>query len=204
MMTGWVSLYGGWSSDGSQWDYLTQTYEGMTCFERTTVDVETVMPSALLICRFNYALCWKEQIQEGLGLYHSGHFEPCEELGFTIFDNVTKRLYDLNNWIGKVPAAPTVVGVKNNHLFLDTATYPLEYMLSATDSFTDGEWTYININDGITIPPMPQAVRSGSRPATPSVRARRSSLRYRIPPRRSAWRRPPLWTKALTTGPWRS
>lgn len=76
MMTGWVSLYGGWSSDGSQWDYLTQTYEGMTCFERTTVDVETVMPSALLICRFNYALCWKEQIQEGLGLYHSGHFEP--------------------------------------------------------------------------------------------------------------------------------
>ena len=149
MMTGWVSLYGGWSSDGSQWDYLTQTYEGMTCFERTTVDVETVMPSALLICRFNYALCWKEQIQEGLGLYHSGHFEPCEELGFTIFDNVTKRLYDLNNWIGKVPAAPTVVGVKNNHLFLDTATYPLEYMLSATDSFTDGEWTYININDGI-------------------------------------------------------
>ena len=148
MMTGWVSLYGGWSSDGSQWDYLTQTYEGMTCFERTTVDVETVMPSALLICRFNYALCWKEQIQEGLGLYHSGHFEPCEELGFTIFDNVTKRLYDLNNWIGKA-AAPTVVGVKNNHLFLDTATYPLEYMLSATDSFTDGEWTYININDGI-------------------------------------------------------
>ena len=148
-MTGWVSLYCGWSSDGSQWDYLTQTYEGMTCFERTTVDVETVMPSALLICRFNYALCWKEQIQEGLGLYHSGHFEPCEELGFTIFDNVTKRLYDLNNWIGKVPAAPTVVGVKNNHLFLDTATYPLEYMLSATDSFTDGEWTYININDGI-------------------------------------------------------
>ena len=138
MMTGWVSLYGGWSSDGSQWDYLTQTYEGMTCFERTTVDVETVMPSALLICRFNYALCWKEQIQEGLGLYHSGHFEPCEELGFTIFDNVTKRLYDLNNWIGKVPAAPTVVGVKNNHLFLDTATYPLEYMLSTTDSFTDG------------------------------------------------------------------
>ena len=138
MMTGWVSLYCGWSSDGSQWDYLTQTYEGMTCFERTTVDVETVMPSALLICRFNYALCWKEQIQEGLGLYHSG-----------IFDNVTKRLYDLNNWIGKVPAAPTVVGVKNNHLFLDTATYPLEYMLSATDSFTDGEWTYININDGI-------------------------------------------------------
>ena len=149
MMTGWVSFFGGWSSDDTNWDTLNHTYEGLNCFERTTANVDEVMPSALLVCRFNYALCWKEQPQEGLGLYHSGHFEPCEELGFSVFHDVTRRLYVLNKWVGKAPAAPTVVDATNNHLFLDTATYPLEYLLSSNESFEGAEWQYININEGI-------------------------------------------------------
>lgn len=151
MMTAWTAVWLGWSNDGSGWDGQNTFYNGLSAFERTTVDVETYDPKALLVCRFNYALCWKEQPQEGLGLYQSVHFEPCEELGFSLFNHVTERLYDFNDWIGEAPAAPAVASKEGNVIRLDRTGYPLEYRVGATETLADDAWDWINVNTGIDL-----------------------------------------------------
>lgn len=157
MTTGWCAMWYGWSNDGSGWDGMDNTYDGLSCFERTTKDVEGIAPKALLVCRFNYPLVWKEEPQEGMGLYDSVHFEPCSELGFNIFNTVTERLYELNEWTGAAPSEPEIISVSeysNTTLKLEISSegYPLEYRVSKDGTFNDSVWKYLNVNDGVISP----------------------------------------------------
>lgn len=157
MMTAWCAMWYGWCNDGSGWDGMDNLYDGLTCFERTTKDVESIEPKALLVCRFNYPMVWKAEPQEGMGLYDSVHFEPCKELGFSIFNTVTSRLYELNGWEGTAPQTPKVISAEkykktSYRLELTLGGYPLEYRLSKDGTFEDSEWKYLNINDGVVIP----------------------------------------------------
>lgn len=157
MTTGWCAMWYGWCKDGSGWDGMDNIYDGLSCFERTTKDVEDIAPKALLVCRFNYPLVWKEEPQEGMGLYDSVHFEPCSELGFSIFNTVTERLYELNGWTGTAPEAPKVTTASkyNNvslKLGIQSDGYPLEYRVSKDGSFNDCIWKYLNVNDGVISP----------------------------------------------------
>lgn len=157
MTTGWCAMWYGWCRDGSEWDGMDNLYDGLPCFYRTTKDVEAIAPKALLVCRFNYPIVWKSEPQEGMGLYDSVHFEPCEELGFEIFNTVTKRLYELCGWTGTAPAAPKVISSDTYRktklrVGLSTEGYPLEYCLSEDGSFDGCEWEYLNLNEGIIVP----------------------------------------------------
>ena len=70
--------------------------------ERTLEPVYAIRPDVVIVNRFNYSIAWMEQPQEGLGLYHSGHFEPCEELGFEVYNHVQQQVYALNQETGVI------------------------------------------------------------------------------------------------------
>lgn len=145
-MIAWASVHKG----GENWDEMNNIINGKTTFERTLRGVAEMSPKALLINRFNYAVAWKEEPQEGLSLYASTHIEPNKDFGFLIFDNVKENLYKLNNWNKNAPKAPEVVSDCEDALFLNLSEYPTEYRisLSADDM---GEWIYYNVNDGVEI-----------------------------------------------------
>ena len=145
-MIAWASVHKG----GENWDELNHVLSGMTTFERTLRGVAELSPKALLVNRFNYALAWKEEPQEGLSLYASTHIEPNEDFGFLIFDNVKENLYDLNKWNHYAPAAPKIVSTSENTVYLNLDEYPTEYRIYLDGE--QGEWTYYNVNDGIEIP----------------------------------------------------
>ena len=92
-----------------------------------------------------------------MGLYDSVHFEPCSELGFNIFNTVTERLYELNEWTGAAPSEPEIISVSeysNTTLKLEISSegYPLEYRVSKDGTFNDSVWKYLNVNDGVISP----------------------------------------------------
>lgn len=145
-MIAWASVHKG----GFNWDELNNIIDGKTTFERTLRGVSELQPKALLINRFNYAMAWKEQPQEGVSLYGSTHIEPNEDFGFLVFDNVKKNLYELNLWNKLSPSAPNVQTVSNGSLFIGLDEFPTEYRISlSADSM--GDWVYYNINDGIKV-----------------------------------------------------
>ena len=76
-----------------------------------------------------------EQPQEGPGLYHSGHFEPCEELGFEVYNHVQQQVYALKSLKGNAPAKPEVVSDASNRLLLALDGNPMEYRISESESF---------------------------------------------------------------------
>lgn len=146
-MIAWASLHKG----GENWDELNHIVNGQTTFERTLRGVAELSPKALLINRFNYAMAWKEQPQEGVSLYGSTHIEPNVDFGFLVFDNVKTNLYKLNYWKQEAPPAPEVLSSDDDALFLSLDGYPTEYRISF-DAETQGEWVYYNINDGVELP----------------------------------------------------
>lgn len=145
-MIAWASLHRG----GFNWDELNNIIDGKTTFERTLRGVKEMRPKALLINRFNYAMAWKKEPQEGVSLMGSTHIEPNEDFGFLVFDNVKENLYDLNMWNKNKPADPKVVKVDGNTLFIDLSNFPTEYRVSLSENEM-GEWVYYNINDGIQV-----------------------------------------------------
>ncbi|MBE7066893.1 MAG: hypothetical protein E7385_05010 [Ruminococcaceae bacterium] len=146
-MIAWASVHKG----GFNWDTLNNIIDGKTTFERTLRNVKEMSPKAVLINRFNYAMAWKAEPQEGVSLYGSTHIEPNEDFGFLIFDNVKKNLYELNEWNKHAPVAPAVASVEGNKVFIGLDEFPTEYRVSLTQD-NMGEWVYYNINDGIEIP----------------------------------------------------
>lgn len=156
-MTCWAALWQGWSQNGSMWDSMNQVYDGKTTFKRTLQDVEALSPKALLVNRFNYPLVWKEEPQEGLSLYDSVHIEPNEDFGFEIFDIVMQNLYKLNNRRMEAPPAPEHIpfegtDVPVQKIEISLKGYPLEYRISTQPDMQGAEWTYLNINEWITLP----------------------------------------------------
>ncbi len=146
-MIAWASVHKG----GENWDELNHIVAGKTTFERTLRGVAELSPKALLINRFNYAIAWKEEPQEGVSLYGSTHIEPNKDFGFLIFDNVKTNLYRLNCWNQKAPPAPALISADSHSLKLSLDGYPTEYRISSEPEI-EGEWTYYNINDGIPLP----------------------------------------------------
>lgn len=146
-MVAWASVHRGYL----EWDELNNKINGKTTFERTLRGVKELSPSALIVARWNYALAWLSQPQEGLSLYESTHIEPNEDFGFLVFDNVKKNLYDINNWKELVPPTPSVQYEFDGTLFIGLEEFPTEYRIS-DDKDNMGEWVYYNINDGIEIP----------------------------------------------------
>ena len=146
-MIAWASVHKG----GFNWDTLNNIIDGQTTFERTLRGVKELSPKAVLINRFNYAMAWKAEPQEGVSLYGSTHIEPNEDFGFLVFDNVKDNLYELNYWNKLSPAAPSVVSTDDNTLYIGLDEFPTEYRVSLTQDDM-GEWTYYNINNGIEIP----------------------------------------------------
>lgn len=137
-----VSVHGGWNSDGSNWDAMNNLIGGKTPFERTLEPVYAIRPDVVIVNRFNYPVAWMEQPQEGLGLYHSGHFEPCEELGFEVYNHVQQQVYALKSLKGNAPAKPEVVSDASNRLLLALDGNPMEYRISESESFEGAEWLY--------------------------------------------------------------
>ena len=129
---------------------MDKVVDGHTTFERNLRGVARIKPQVLCINRFNYAIAWKEQLQEGLSLYQSSHIEPNVDLGFEIFDNVKLNLYKLNYWKQNAPEAPTVISCEKDKLFIDLKGFPTEFRVSLSED-NMGEWTYYNIAGGIEI-----------------------------------------------------
>lgn len=146
-MSCWASIHLG----GTDWDCMLEKVNGFTTFERSIAPVDKMQPKALLVCRFNYPMAWLEEPQEGVSLMGSTHIEPCNELGFQVFNNVWVNLYKLNDWKEDTLPLPKVESVAENAIFLDTANYPTEYRISTSENML-GEWIYYNINDGISLP----------------------------------------------------
>lgn len=144
-----VSVHGGWNSDGSNWDAMNNLIGGKTPFERTLEPVYAIRPDVVIVNRFNYPVAWMEQPQEGLGLYHSGHFEPCEELGFEVYNHVQQQVYALKSLKGNAPAKPEVVSDASNRLLLALDGNPMEYRISESESFEGAEWLYYHISEGV-------------------------------------------------------
>lgn len=144
-----VSVHGGWNSDGSNWDAMNNLIGGKTPFERTLEPVYAIRPDVVIVNRFNYPVAWMEQPQEGLGLYHSGHFEPCEELGFEVYNHVQQQVYALKSLKGNAPAKPEVVSDASNRLLLALDGNPMEYRISESKSFEGAEWLYYHISEGV-------------------------------------------------------
>lgn len=147
-MIAWASV---WRGSEIGWDEMNATVNGMTTFERSFYPVSQIKPQTVLICRFNYARAWGEYPGEGLSLLQSTHIEPCEELGFTIYDNVKKTLYAYNGWEGMSPPAPKVENTEDGTLILSMNGYPQEYRISSSNDFSDSQWTYLNITDWIRV-----------------------------------------------------
>ncbi len=147
-MIAWASVHLG----GLSWDPMNRVVNGKTTFERTLRMVDELRPQTLLINRFNYAMAWLEQPQEGLSLYESTHIEPNKDFGFLIFDNVKENLYRLNDLPMTAPGKPTVVSRDGDTITIDLADFPTEYRVSATEDLSEAEWVYLNINDGIEAP----------------------------------------------------
>lgn len=147
----WAAIYNGWSKEtDSPWDGMDQIYDGKTTFERSLKDVKKLSPKALLVNRFNYPTAWSQHPYEGISLYDSVHIEPNRDFGFVVFNNVTKNLYDLNNWIGKPPQKPSPGKFDEHTLSIPLTNYPLEYRISDNENFTDSKWIYLNINEWIS------------------------------------------------------
>ncbi len=146
-MIGWASVHRG----GMKWDALNNIVAGKTTFERTIWNVGKMNPKALLVNRFNYAVAWKEEPQEGVSLYESTHIEPNEDFGFLVFDNVRKNLYALNSWETKAPPLPEVLQTDDNVIHISLKGYPTEYRISDNEDMQGAEWVYLNINDWIEV-----------------------------------------------------
>ena len=146
-MVAWASVHRGYL----EWDELNNKINGKTTFERTLRGVKELSPSALIVARWNYALAWLSQPQEGLSLYESTHIEPNEDFGFLVYDNVKDNLYEINNWKKLVPPAPTVQYEFDGALFIGLDEYPTEYRISDNKD-NMGEWIYYNVNDGVEVP----------------------------------------------------
>lgn len=145
-MAVWASVFSG---DG--WDELNNKINGMTTFERSLSAARKVKPKTLLVCRFNYPIAWGGYPAEGQSLKSSTHIEPCEDLGFTVFDNVKKNLYDYNNFKAVAPDKPVVIEQRDGIAVIDLAGYPTEYRISDSSVFKDSEWKYLNVSDWINI-----------------------------------------------------
>ena len=139
----WASLHRG----GFSWDPMNRIIDGKTTFERTIWDAARLQPKSILINRFNYALAWRAEPQEGLSLYESTHIEPNEDFGFFIFDNVRENLYLLNHWERKAPGTPNTVLYEDGAIKFSLEGYPTEYRISASADMADAQWVYLNIND---------------------------------------------------------
>jgi len=145
-MIAWASVH----KSGTEWDPLNKVIDGKTTFERTIWKVKELKPKALLVNRFNYAIAWLDEPQEGVSLYESTHIEPNEDFGFLIFDNIRENLYDLNNW------EKTVVQLKDaevvgNMVKVPLDDYPTKYRISTNSDMSQSEWAYLNINSWIDI-----------------------------------------------------
>ena len=91
MMAAAVAVWRGWETDGSLWDAMNHRIGGKTPLERTLAGVYQYQPDYVVINRFNYPVVWMSESQEGMGLWHSTHYEPSVELGFTMFNAVAKE-----------------------------------------------------------------------------------------------------------------
>ena len=135
-----VSVWEGWNTDGSHWDAMNNLIDGKTPLDRTLEPVYALKPSVVILDRFNYPLVWLEEYQEGVGLYHSGHFEPCEELGFDMLYAVTRHVYAMRGLTGEKPAPSTAVRSQDGYLIPDLTVMPAEYRIGTDASMEGAEW----------------------------------------------------------------
>ena len=145
-MISWASIH----KTGMDWDPLNNVIDGKTTYERTIWKVKDIKPKVLIVSRFNYAVCWIDEPQEGVSLYESTHIEPNEDFGFLIFDNVRKNLYELNNW-GKNIVEVEEVDAVNDVIKVPLGDFPTEYRVSVNKDMGDSKWNYLNINKWIDV-----------------------------------------------------
>ncbi len=149
MMVASVSVHGGWNDDGSNWDAINHTVGGRTTLERQLEPVFAYQPKVVIIDRFNYPLVWREQPQEGLGLYHSGHYEPCQELGFDVLYAVTRQVFAMRGLTGEGPAAVTDGKSSDGYFMPDMKVLPAEYRIGTTKDLSGAEWCMMSLEKGI-------------------------------------------------------
>lgn len=159
-MSCWASMF----AENKYWDPLNNQINDQTTFERTLRGVKELSPKALLVNRFNYPLAWPEEPQEGLSITESTHIEPNKDLGFSVFDNVKKNLYLLNNWTMKAPSAPEcllpgdssesiLTALKNGSqvIKLSLEGKPQEYRVSSDPEMSGAEYQFYNLTSGIVL-----------------------------------------------------
>lgn len=144
-----VALHGGWNEDGSTWDAMNHLIDGKTPLDRTLGPIYAYRPEVVIIDRFNYPLVWLEQAQEGVGLYHSGHFEPCRELGFGMLYAVTRHAYALRSLTGEAPDAVMKGTCRDGKLFPDVSILPPEYRMGLTEDLSGTVWQMLSLENGM-------------------------------------------------------
>lgn len=150
MMAAAVAVWRGWETDGSPWDAMNHRIGGKTPLERTLAGVYQYQPDYVVINRFNYPVVWMSESQEGMGLWHSTHYEPSVELGFTMFNAVAKEVRQMRNLSGKAPETVRVLHDQDAVLSIDLSSDPLEYRISKNTDLSGAEWTMLHITSGIS------------------------------------------------------
>lgn len=145
-MISWASLYLG----GRSWDGLLDKVDDKTTFERYTEPVYKLKPKALLVSRFNYAVAWGAEPQEGISRNKSTHIEPNVDWGFLVFNNVANELYKVRGYEKKTPEKPELSSFnkETNLLSIKLDNYPLEYRISNNEDLSGSEWVFLNVGTG--------------------------------------------------------
>ena len=139
----WVAIHRG----GMNWDGI-----GANAFERSIDPFFTLGPQVLVLNRFNYAIGWYAQPQEGLSADTATMIEPSEEYGYRLFNQATQYLSRIRS------RAPSTLGeLRNVDMREDGAVYcaqggwPLEYQVSANAPLDSAPWNMVVPVDGVFV-----------------------------------------------------
>lgn len=149
-MITWASVHLGSSS----WDGLRDLVNGVTPIVRYSQNISSLSPQVLLANRFNYAIGWYNEPQEGLSRNKSTHIEPNVDWGFTEFNEFASQMYILRNYSKNAPPSPVPYYFNDvtNKLKIKLDGYPTEYRISNNSSFSGASWTFLNVGtNGISL-----------------------------------------------------
>ena len=145
-MITWASV----NLSGSSWDGLRDLVNGVTPIVRYSQNVSSLAPQVLLANRFNYAIAWMSQPQEGVSRNKSTHIEPNVDWGFTEFNEFASEMFTLKNYAKIAPPTPRVYYFDNANtkLKIKLDGYPTEYRISNDAGFSGATWTFLNVGTG--------------------------------------------------------
>ena len=145
-MITWASV----NLSGSSWDGLRDLVNGVTPIVRYSQNISSVSPQVLLACRFNYAIAWMSEPQEGVSRNKSTHIEPNADWGFTEFNEFASEMFTLRNYTKIAPPtpAPYYFNDISNKLKIKLEGYPTEYRISNDAGLSGASWMFLNVGEG--------------------------------------------------------